>query len=419
MTIGQMALLRESVRAVPAVRYALGVAGLLAVVAIAGAVGLTPTVAVFGTLIVLVLMIVLLLFARLTTTAPRHFLRPVLVLMWGSLGLLLATASLLFTSVFFHWPLDFRAAPSMATAPLEPAANVADPLVATLVQSQLDSRDYAGAWATIGEAVQKQPNAVPLLELQAKVAEHWVRNAQPRNEQTFSGIVEPLLPALYRAAARGEGQAAADALAHIGWAHFLQRREGAQGRDIESKYREALQRDPANPFAHAMWGHWIHVNHGSMAEAEAHFAAAVQSGREREFVREFELAALQWSSDEKASLSVIVVLDEMRRGGESYPAEARARLLRRIYSIYNREVLANIERVLLPADHIATFDWLAQGLALESTQMFYRARLLEAKGDCEAAMSTYQALSSGDGTLGELGRQGITRCRVGGERRQR
>jgi hypothetical protein len=413
MTIGQMALLRESVRAVPAVRYALGVAGLLAVVAIAGAIGLTPTVAVFGTLIVLVLMIVLLLFARLTTTAPRHFLRPVLVLMWGSLALLLATAALLFTSVFFHQPLDFRAAPAVATAPLQPAAPGADPLVAKVVQSQLGSRDYAGAWATISGAVQKQPSAVELLDLQAEVAEHWVRDAKPVvGQTTFTAIVEPLLPVLYQAAARNEGQAAADALAHIGWAHFLQSREGAGGQDIEGKYREALQQDPMNPFAHSMWGHWILVNHGPLAEAQAHFAAAVQSGREREFVRQFELAALQWSSDDKSSLLVITVLDEMRRGGESFPAEERARLLRKIYSVYNRELLANIERVLLPADHIATLDWLAQGLTLDSTQVFYRARLLEAQGNCEAALSTYQAMPS-HGTLGEQVQQGMARCRAG------
>ena len=412
MTIGQMALLRESVRAVPAVRYALGVAGLLAVVAIAGAIGLTPTVAVFGTLIVLVLMIVLLLFTRLTATAPRHFLRPVLVLMWSSLGLLLATAALLFTSVFFHWPLDFRAAPTVAAAPLEPAAQVADPLVAKVVQSQLDSRDYAGAWATVSDAVQAQPSAAPLLELQATVAEHWVRNAGHGEGQTFADIVEPLLPVLYRAAARNQGQAAADALAHIGWAHFLESREGEQGRDIEGKYREALQQDPSNPFAHSMWGHWILVNHGPMAEAQAHFASAVQSGRERAFVRDFELAALQWSNDERAALPVIVVLDEMRRGGESLPAEERARLLRRVYSIYNREVLANLERVLLPADHLATFDWLARGAALDGTRAFFRARLLEAKGDYRAALSSYQALPSGAGTLGEQVQQGIQRCRA-------
>jgi uncharacterized membrane protein len=58
-------------KAVPAVKYALGVAGILSVVAITKTFGLSPYWAVLGSIVTLVLMVVLLIFARLTKTARR------------------------------------------------------------------------------------------------------------------------------------------------------------------------------------------------------------------------------------------------------------------------------------------------------------------------------------------------------------
>src|ERR1043166_1262904 len=90
MNLLPMKILREAIRAVPAVKYALGVAGIIAVVAIVKSFGIGPQFAVFGAIITLVLMVALVVFAKLTTTAPRHFKLPVLVLMWSFLGLTIA-----------------------------------------------------------------------------------------------------------------------------------------------------------------------------------------------------------------------------------------------------------------------------------------------------------------------------------------
>src|SRR4051812_49204089 len=78
-------ILREAIRAVPAVKYALGVAGIVAAVAIVAAFGLDLRIAAFGTIITFVLMVVLVVFAKFSTTAPRHFLVPILVMMWSFL----------------------------------------------------------------------------------------------------------------------------------------------------------------------------------------------------------------------------------------------------------------------------------------------------------------------------------------------
>src|SRR5262247_595200 len=91
---------KAAVRAVPQVKYALGVAGIVAVVAIVQAFRLDAKVAIFGSIIIFIGMAALLVFARATKTAPRHFLRPVLFLTWASLVLVVASAFLLFSAVF-------------------------------------------------------------------------------------------------------------------------------------------------------------------------------------------------------------------------------------------------------------------------------------------------------------------------------
>jgi len=101
-------ILREAIRAVPVLKYALGIAGILAVIAIVRGFGIDPRLGVLGAAVMLVLMTVLVVFSRLTSTPKNHFVKPALVFMWFSLLLTMFTATGLFTSVFFRWPLDLR-----------------------------------------------------------------------------------------------------------------------------------------------------------------------------------------------------------------------------------------------------------------------------------------------------------------------
>src|SRR5260221_6756850 len=101
-------LMQDAVRAVPAVRYALGVTGIIAVIALVSAFRISHRVAFFGAILTFALMVVLVVFAKLTTTAPRYFVVPVLVLLWTFLTLTMLTAALLFTSVFFQKPIDLQ-----------------------------------------------------------------------------------------------------------------------------------------------------------------------------------------------------------------------------------------------------------------------------------------------------------------------
>jgi len=100
--------LREAVKAVPAVKYALGVGGIVAAVAIVYSFKLDPRVAFVGTIVTLVLMGVLVVFARMAALSGTRLHLPALVFTWFVLLLFMATSVSLFSSVFFEKPLDLH-----------------------------------------------------------------------------------------------------------------------------------------------------------------------------------------------------------------------------------------------------------------------------------------------------------------------
>jgi hypothetical protein len=100
--------LRAAVHAVPAVKYALGIGGIIAVIAIVASFGIGFRVAIFGTVVMLVLMVVLVIFAGLAGQESSSFHAPAIVFTWFSLILFMAVAVVLFTSVFWGKPVDLR-----------------------------------------------------------------------------------------------------------------------------------------------------------------------------------------------------------------------------------------------------------------------------------------------------------------------
>ena len=408
MPLNPLEVFREAIRAVPAVKYALGVAGLLSVVAITKAFGLNAPTAVAGTIITLVLMVALLVFARLTANPRGYFKWPALIFMWASLVLVLATASLLFLSAFFRWPIDIF----HDTTPA-PSAAVDVVALSNVVQSQLESRDYSAAWDTVANASKSHPTGDALLPLQTKIAEAWIRNVSVSPPQKFADVVDKLLPPLYVTAQRPKGVDAADALAHIGWANFLKSRDGVPNLDVEGKYRETLQRDPDNPFAHAMWGHLLMTKGDHLAEAKQHFAAALKSPRERKFVRELQIAALQWVTTENNQIELIRVCNEMRKGNEPLAEDTRSRILSGVYVTHRDAILKKLDKILPADEHLATFQWLTQGIDTTKSiyYTFFLARLQEAVGNCETATSLYASGLSETSTWSEMSREGLERCR--------
>jgi len=186
-------ILKQAVRAVPAVKYALGVAGIVAVIAIVKLFGLSFGVAALGAVVMLVLMAALVIFAKLSALGSADFRLPALVFAWFSLLLLIGSSLLLFTSTFFGKPLNLIAsnAPAFSSGAVEGEqvkSKAAMPALAGAEQESPATSSAATATTTsdpvLAQWAQKHSNAQAIFD---RVKGKW--NAWARNGQSCTGSV--------------------------------------------------------------------------------------------------------------------------------------------------------------------------------------------------------------------------------------
>jgi tetratricopeptide (TPR) repeat protein len=292
-------------------------------------------------------------------------------------------------------------------------------LLATGAEEQ-KARDYTASWQTLEKAVQLEPNSGTVRAAQEGLALAWLEDVHLQESQKFSDVTEKLEPILERAIASGKpGPREADLRAHMGWIYFLEAREGRLDLDPTVPYREAVKQDPTNPYAHAMWGHWIlWQDCEKIEEAKGHFAAALASQRERDYVRSLEMAALLNCHNHQADLEVIRVANAMREERRAPDDGTRDHILSIYYFEFTPKTAATSEFIsaVPPAEHVATFHWLFDGVSLDANnkapQAYYLGELEEAAGQREAAITNYRlALRrlSSDSTQGQAADEGVKR----------
>jgi len=279
--------------------------------------------------------------------------------------------------------------------------------LAKAAQLQANAGDYAGAWRLYEQALQLEPGSRSARDGEADLAMRWLRNIRISENQSFSQIVDPLLPVLYRAAASGNTRRAADALAHIGWANYLKNRDLGSassgelaGPSVEEQFQAALKADSANVYAHAMWGFWIAYRGDDLSQADQQFSEALKTGRDRPYVQSLRIwAYLNREGDTDSAVELIRLADEMRQAHENIEANVKRRIVEDVYMAGADNTDENLNRIISAvssANHLATLVWLGQGTNLESDRRyrFYHARLSEGAGDLPAALAEYKALQA-------------------------
>ena len=289
---------------------------------------------------------------------------------------------------------------------------------------QLHSSDYESAWNTLTQAATIESSSARVQQAQEDVAMQWLDNMSISGGQTFASVTEKLEPVLTRGVASAKSpQRQADLMAHLGWSYFLRSRELPSSPNPESSYRDALLKDPANPYAHAMWGHWILWNHRSFAEASGQFSAALAAPRAalRSYIRSMQLSALNNEETPEAAEEVIRVANDIRKQhgdlDSSWPHD--------ILNIYRERMVPPNEDTIAfliavpPLDHLATFDWLLQRVGHDDsdplTHAYIRSALLEAAGRRDEALAGYRNLQARFGphspgsTLADVTYKGVAR----------
>ena len=280
-----------------------------------------------------------------------------------------------------------------------------------VASEQQKGGDYPAAWATLNEAVKAADqgsylsNVVGRLDeqrlalrtAQEDLAMAWLRDVRVPGGGKFSDVVDPLAAVVTRGVLDTTGVRKADLLGHLGWAYFLKTRDGATTARPEDSYRDALEIDPANPFAHAHWGHWIMWRRGNVEEANRHFAAAVASGRERPYVRRIQLASFRLYGSADNDSGMLRAVDEMRRNNEPIDASTRRDVFSIYYSAFNSdEQLRRVLGILPPAEHIATLRAIFFGPDFDALRAPLRdatlAMLQEAAGLRAESLATWRAV---------------------------
>jgi hypothetical protein len=267
---------------------------------------------------------------------------------------------------------------------------------------QIKASDYESAWKTLGQAAGIDPKSERVRQAQEDAAMLWLETIRISGDQTFASITEKLEPVLIRGVTTEKSpQRKADLQAHLGWSYFLRSRESGGGPDPESAYREALEKDPGNPYAHAMWGHWILWNHQDRSKAADHFAAALAAPRPdlRHYIRSMQLSALYNEETLAGRRDVIRVANDIRKEhgdlGQNWPHN-----ILNIYWMYTvppSEDKAAFLSAVPPLDHLATFDWLLQLSSRDDdslTHAYIRSALLESAGQRAEALAGYRGVQS-------------------------
>jgi tetratricopeptide (TPR) repeat protein len=275
---------------------------------------------------------------------------------------------------------------------------------------QFDRGEYESAFKTYMGVLKSDPRNRAAMDAQADAAMRWLENFHvlvpegAKAEELAGAPLDQMMPVLDAALARtgGQGPRAANILAHLGWAHWLNQKLAQRefGPAAERDLRQALRLDPTNVFANAMMGNWMMQNRGSTEEALQHFRVAVAQNKERPLVRRMQVGVLVYPRDAEARSELIRVVNEMRRNGEALDAGQRRRILTTYDPVVNTAgELQQTLSAVPPADAWATYLWLddqkADGHDAEWQHMrrdFIHAGILELEGKRQEALAAFQEL---------------------------
>jgi len=272
--------------------------------------------------------------------------------------------------------------------------------LSTAAKQLCESGDHALAWKRYDDVIAQFPARPMIRAAREDCAMRWLRNIRVREgQETFTDVVNRVMPALAEGAASASGQRAADLQAHMGWADYLRIRDGAGGLNPVQHYEKALADEPTNVYAHTMWAHLMWVDNNSADDAAKHFDAALATGRERAYVRDMQVAAMLYHLGGAGQIALTRVANDMHKNNEPVDSEMRERLWTYVYDdgmnrTHDRRV--KFMAAMSDPENLATFQWLFPEAQIRADRKnawrYCVATLEEAAGQNQAARAHYESL---------------------------
>ncbi|MFL6351494.1 MAG: TIR domain-containing protein [Bryobacteraceae bacterium] len=278
-------------------------------------------------------------------------------------------------------------------------------------RTQTSQAEYESAFETYQDALKLDPGNRTAMDGQVNTAMLWLQDfhtivgegqkAEDIAGPSLSEIMSVLDAGLARTS--GRGARAADILAHLGWAHWLNQHIAQKefGPAAEQDLRRALTLDPTNVYANAMLGNWLLQNHGSFQEAVHCFDVALKTNEQRPLVREMQLGGMIYNETPGVRQELILIANQMRVNSEPMGDRDRRRILSYYSPGNSREELTETLSAVPPKDAWATFLWLddtqATGDDVQEQRLrheFIRANILEIVGKPAEALVMFKKLQS-------------------------
>jgi len=324
----------------------------------------------------------------LKLTRGRAFPRPWL---WSAAVLVLAAIALF---------LAANAGLGPWRASREREARVAALLKTAATQSS--QTEYESAFNSYQQVLGLDDANRAALDGQVDAAMRWLENFHvlvgegQKAEDLAAPSLAHLKTVLEAGLARTSGRdaRAADILAHLGWAHWLNEKIAfKEFNGAERLFSQSLAIDPSNVFANAMLGNWLLQTHGDSAAAKRHFQTALASGAQRPLVRTMQLGGLLYNNDPGMHAEFVRVLNEMRKSNESVDPAVKSRT-GYLYDAASSQ--ANEFREVLTAvphnENWETYLWLSGGASADIRQAFVHASLAEFSDNRAVALSEFKTL---------------------------
>jgi tetratricopeptide (TPR) repeat protein len=268
--------------------------------------------------------------------------------------------------------------------------------------TQSSQTEYESAFDSYQQILSLDPSNRAALDGQVDAAMLWLENFHVLvgEGQKADDLAGPLLARLKTvleaglARTSGRDSRAADILAHLGWAHWLNEKIAFKEFDrAEPVFRQSLAIDSSNVFANSMIGNWLLQTHGDSAAATHHFQIALATGKQRPLVRKMQLGGLMHDDDPGMRVEFAKALNQMRSNNESLDPGTKSRA-RYLYDVWTsegdefREVLAAVP----PDENWKTYLWLSPSAPADDYPEFVHASLAEFSGNQAAALSEFKTL---------------------------
>jgi tetratricopeptide (TPR) repeat protein len=201
-------------------------------------------------------------------------------------------------------------------------------------ETRMALREYQSAFKTFGDANDADPKA---RERRVDAAMAWIEDFHvvtsegEKSQDKAAPLIAEILPVLEAGFARttGQGQRAADIMAHIGWAHWLNQKMAFKefGDAAEQGLKRSLAIEPSNVYGNAMLGNWLLQTDGNVDEAIRHFDTAIKTNKERALVRRMQLGGMIYNDKPVIRRELIRIANQMRLDNEPLPKDQKHRIL--------------------------------------------------------------------------------------------